>query len=395
MVPIKISELIHIDQGNDDNYNFIITHLKSRLIYENSEVIRLSEDDSGIQRFLNENRANNIANYCETENAIFPTPIIVSLNTDFIKEETKDYILFQDDRDIYEEVGKPFSIIDGQHRLEGITRYHRRGGNKEFDIPLIIYKDSSQVTAASIFVTINANQKSVDQSTIYQLFGIIYGENSDSNKYTVQSFSAKIVQILNATTKSPFFQSIKMLGKRQDNKQFISQGTVAKKISERISSNFSKDNLDIEKGNNLVPNGKKVFRDYFINNNFKDLAVILIVFFSAFSNVFFEMWNDDREYITKKAVGFSTLMKLLDHIFISQKGEINYAKMTQIFQDMKNQANYYDNQNGTQKNTIEDLFNSSASSESVADDYSKVLIEIYDTINNSWIAFQNYKIFNA
>ena len=346
----------------DGVYNFILTTGIASDILKISDVKRLSETEDGIQRYLNDARANAVKDFCYRKDAIFPTPIIVSLNSDFICY-SDDELIISFDSDRYS--AKPFTVIDGQHRLEGIYRYIREGGEKNFEIPLIIYQDADQATAASIFVAINANQRQVDSSTISQLFGIIYSERSDI--YTVESFTARVVKLLNENDASPFYGKIKMLGKKERYDQFISQGTVAKKISQFISSNSTKDNLLIEKysAKSLPDNKNKVFRNSFIRNQPAEVAKDIINFFGAFEIVYQKIWNGEGLLI-KKAVGYSAMMYFLEKL---------------LLKDIKGARSYFDifekNQEENTKKLLEIFSTEKGSSESIARKISKELIELF------------------
>lgn len=314
MNDLLIQVLDKVEQGSGDEFTYFIGVLEAEEIAQNSEVARLSESSEGVQRFLNKKRVEDIAKYCETENAIFPTPIILSLNSDFTDDQPQPgkplTIKIQENSS---ELGKPFSIIDGQHRIAGISAYRRGGGEKKFSIPIFFYEDADQFTSAMIFVTINSNQKPVDPSTIYQLFGIIYDSDKAKKEglYTVQSFSSRATSILNETSGSPFYHAIKMLGRKSDRLQFLSQGTVAKKITDRISSKPVEDNLKIEQHEGLDEDSTKPFRQYFSNNQPEQVALNIIIFFKLFETVFKPLWNDPSSLV-KKAVGFSALMHVYD-----------------------------------------------------------------------------------
>ena len=351
-----------IEQG-DGVYDFILTAGKASEIIKISDVKRLSDTEDGVQRYLNDSRANSIKNFCERKDAIFPTPIIVSLNSDFIADEDSNLvIMFDSDYDS----AKPFTVIDGQHRLEGIDRYRRDGGSKDFELPLIIYKDADQATAASIFVTINANQRQVDSSTISELFGIIYSNREDV--YTVESFTSRVVKLLNGNDVSPFFGKIKMLGKKEEKNQFISQGTVAKKISQFITSNSVKDNLIIEKYGpiRLQNNEKKVFRNAFIENRPAEVARDIISFFGAFEITYPEIWNGDGLLI-KRAIGYNAMMHFLEKLLLIDKKGANFY--LSLFEKYKQQN----------LEKLKEIFSSDrGSSESVARKISEELIELFD-----------------
>ncbi|MCD8882168.1 DGQHR domain-containing protein [Mammaliicoccus sciuri] len=367
---LSLHDIFEIKQTNNNNYIAYFSKIKSKELIKYAQTIRLHESETAVQRFLDENRAENIAKYFEKEDAIFPTPIILSLNTDLMvdynhKERT---MIIENDENLLNDIDLPFSIIDGQHRVEGMKLFYERNhySEKNIDIPIIIYLDADQVTSANIFVTINANQRPVDKSIIYELFGIMY---NDSDIYTVQSFANQVVKLLNESELSPFKDSIRLLGRKVNGKEFISQGTIAKKIVERISTenNIIDDNLNLEKGIKLKPLKGKVFREYFKENRPDLVAKIIVNFFKAFSEVFNDIWNGEN-LITKKAIGFSGLMKLLDVIH-EQENDLSYQHMNEIFHIMK--KNNID---------IESIFINKGSSESVANQIGKELIRIYKSL---------------
>ena len=359
---VEFPKGMEIQQGGG-KYNFILPAGEASEIIKISDVKRLSETEDGIQRYLNKARANAIKDFCYKNDAIFPTPIIVSLNSDFIYAGSSDKIRIYYEKDS-DEV-KPFTIIDGQHRLAGIKKYKDEGGSKEFHLPLIIYQDADQATAASIFVTINANQRQVDSSTISELFGIIYSNQEDV--YTVESFTSRVVKLLNDKDISPFKGEIKMLGRREKEKQFISQGTVAKKISQFITSNSIKDNLTIEKygPGDLQKNENKVFRDSFIKNRPAEVARDIIYFFAAFKITYPGIWNGEGLLI-KKAVGYSAMMYFLEKLLLN---------------NIRSAESYFELFEKNTENNSEELkkiFSSDrGSSESVSRTISKELMQLF------------------
>ena len=77
---------------------------------------RDSDTNVGIQRRLQDNRAKEIATYCESPDASFPTPIILAVNSKEIIMNLFDGFItlsFSDETRFAE-------ILDGQHRIEGI-----------------------------------------------------------------------------------------------------------------------------------------------------------------------------------------------------------------------------------------------------------------------------------
>lgn len=368
---IILENLIKVEQGKSEELDFYLTTIDSIDLIENSNVGRLSEG-TGVQRYLNEQRASDIAKFCQRNDAIFPTPIIVSLNTDFVALNYLEgniipRLIIETGESSFDSSLKPFSIIDGQHRLAGIKEYFSDGihfPKKKFTLPLIIYKDATIETSAKIFVTINANQRSVDSSTISQLFGVIY---KNSNLYTVESFASTVVNTLNDTEHSPFYMQIRMLGRTTHGREFISQGTVAKKIIDRITSNTHKDNLAIEKGWSLEDDNKKIFRAAFIKNKPEEVAEFMINYFSAFELSFPSIWGNGK-LLTRKAVGYSGLMKFFTTLYFEQK----FLSFPEVYSFFRN----FDNVWNIEK--LNEIFASDqGSSESVATRIDKKLCELF------------------
>lgn len=368
---IHFRNLITVEQGSKDEFDFYITSIDASDLIVNSNVERLSEG-KGVQRYLNEQRTLDIAKFCQQNDAIFPTPIIVSLNTDFVNQENKNEGKLSvwsasEAKNKLDGDLVPFSIIDGQHRLAGIEKYFEtnKENQKKFMLPLIIYKDASIESSAKIFVTINANQRSVDRSTISQLFGVIY---KNSSLYTVESFASTVVNSLNSSDISPFYHRIKMLGRKTNKHEFISQGTVAKKIIDRISSNIQEDNLNIEKGQKLTEgDSSKIFREYFRKNTPESVTEFMINYFSAFEIAFSSVW-DNENLLTKKAVGFSSLMNFFTSLHLKYK-----------FQKFNEVLNFFEKYSNEKiENELQQIFSKNrGSSESVAKQISDHLNNIF------------------
>ena len=141
---------------------------------------------------------------------------------------------------------------------------------------------------------------------------------------------------------------------------------------ERVSSpqNIIIDNNNIKKGLKIEEDSRRIYRHYFANNRPEIVAKIMINFFKAFSEVFDEFW--ENAYITKKAVGFSGLMKLLDTIYKNEKN-LKYENFLKIFNEMK--ADHYED--------IKEILLTIGSSESVASSIGSKLSDIYLTTNKS------------
>ena len=96
--------------------------------------------------------------------------------------------------------------------------------------------DLTVAEEAYIFSTINSNQRKVDPSLIYDLFDV-------STNRSPQKTAHEIARVMNSSTSSPFYNRLKMLGKKASgqDKASLSQGTFAKSILMLISKKPDED----------------------------------------------------------------------------------------------------------------------------------------------------------
>jgi DGQHR domain-containing protein len=279
-----------------------------------NDLIKIAVSDTrsskGIQRVLNSQRTESIKNYCKDPDAIFPTPIILAIDSDEdIETDSNNAKFFLERVDktglfklFYNESIKA-SILDGQHRLFGIEK-----SGIDFELPIAIAFNLTLEQKAYIFSTINSNQKQVDKSLIYDLFEL-------STYRSPHKTAHYLARLFNISLDSPFYGRLKMLEKRTDTSQSLSQGTFVNYITSLlISSNPKQDMIDIKNNKNLLDNIKYPLRKYFITEKDDAIYKILFNYFSAVKNVFFEEWNDYENYILSKSTGFGALIRAAKEI---------------------------------------------------------------------------------
>lgn len=118
----------------------------------------------GFQRFLNERRANELADFLKDgwskgEDPTIPTPAFLATDQKLQFDASRNMLT------IDTEVACPFNVVDGQHRLEGVRAAvgdDVRG--KDFVLPVTIADGLSEDLQMYHFFVINSTQKSVDQS---------------------------------------------------------------------------------------------------------------------------------------------------------------------------------------------------------------------------------------
>ena len=263
---------------------------------------RTTDDDEGIQRESSPSRIAEIGKYCSDPDAVFPTPIVVSVKNqdDITLDENTHTISFREN----EKLG---SVLDGQHRLWGIEKSEYRN---KFTLPVVLMFGLTTEEEAYIFSTINSNQQKVSVSLIYDLF-------ENSKYHTPQKTAHYVARVMNSQKNSPFYDRLKMLGKKEDGQEnaTLSQGTFANAIVALISRKPKDDTIKVKRGEGLQPDALLPFRDYFIANNDAIIAKIIHNCFNALRTVFPEEWEHPNDYILWKTTGFLGIMKAMPQLY--------------------------------------------------------------------------------
>lgn len=270
-----------------------------------SELIKISttirrDKGIGIQRILSKTRVNEIAKYCKDPDATFPTPIILVIKTDDVVINEFANGIFEMK---YNNENVIAEIIDGQHRIEGI-----KISKMNFEIPIVIMFDLTEEEKAYVFSTINSNQTKVDKSLIYDLFDL-------SKKRSPYKTCHEIARIMNSSPNSAFYNKLKMLGKKANDKESLSQGTFVEYLCKLISKKPKEDMINIKNGKNLDDDNNLPLRKYFINDQDEIILKILENYFGAVKEVFNEEWENPDEYILSKTTGYGGLLKAFKEFY--------------------------------------------------------------------------------
>ena len=202
----------------------------------------------GSQRDEKDQRLKEIAQYIDTVEAAFPNSVILGANYtkdgDHITEDGARWeVSHNTDHDIHylkiPSHQKIASLIDGQHRLHAF-QYVENKDRLKMSLLCAVYLDIPLPYHAYIFATINFNQKKVDRSLAYQLFGFSL-EEEPSISWAPETLAVYLVRLLSSEKESPFFNHIK-LGvqdnfEEENNTWQISMATVVDGILSLISSN--------------------------------------------------------------------------------------------------------------------------------------------------------------
>lgn len=98
------------------------------------------------------------------------------------------------------------AVVDGQHRLWGFT-YAKVLERLDMELSCAIYMDIPKPYQAQLFATINSNQKRVDKSLTYELFGYNI-EDEDPEYWAPDKLAVFLTRRLGADPESPLNKRI-------------------------------------------------------------------------------------------------------------------------------------------------------------------------------------------
>lgn len=120
-------------------------------------------DDKGYQRLLNRARAKKLADYIvrgqESQDAFLPTSVFLATDKSISFDQSTNTIAID-----VAAVG-PFSVVDGQHRLEGLKMATEKDARVlDFEVPVNIAINLPKIAQMCHFLIVNTTQRSVDKA---------------------------------------------------------------------------------------------------------------------------------------------------------------------------------------------------------------------------------------
>jgi len=274
---------------------------------------------TGTQRDHDERRVKDIAAYIDSTESALPNTIILGANI-----EENGSLAREVDRWHAKEVGDGFykliiptnralaSVIDGQHRLNGCACSER----ENYNLICSVYLDLPAPYHAYLFATINANQKKVDRSLAYDLYGFRLDEEPRS-VWSPEKLAVYLVRKINLSD-GPFKNKI-ILGAQVEedtDNGLISLAALVDSILNMISSNPKQDRDKILYHKN--GNGRKALtlkkyspplRYLYINEDDNKIETIICDFIRRAHEMVFKK-QPSRSYILK-TVGIQAMFDWL------------------------------------------------------------------------------------
>lgn len=202
------------------------------------------DNDKGYQRLLNRARAKRLADYIidgqETKDAFLPTSVFLATDKNIEFNPTTNAIEINIDT-----IG-PFSVVDGQHRVEGLKMAADKDKRVlDFEVPVNIAINLPRIAQMCHFLIVNTTQKSVEKGVeqrIYQrLTQALEIEDipnlpkwiSKTIEKGEDDLALKYVDFLNSDPDSPWNNKIKMAN-QESNDGSINQQSFVKAIKKYV-----------------------------------------------------------------------------------------------------------------------------------------------------------------
>lgn len=184
-------------------------------------------EDRGYQRLLNTARAKRLADYVvqgqDSQDAFLPTSIFLATDRTIEFNSANNTIQFDTG-----DVG-PFSVVDGQHRLEGLRLAAARDPRVlDFEAPVNIAVELPRIAQMCHFLIVNTTQKSVDKSVEQRIYARLSEALDVEDLPSLPRWVLKVVErgevqkaikiadYLNETPGSPWLGKIKMANSESD-----------------------------------------------------------------------------------------------------------------------------------------------------------------------------------
>lgn len=286
-----------------------------------AELLKGGYQVSGTQRLEDDKRLKEISDYIKTHEASFPNSIILGANYD----QSGNYVVDETSWSIAEEDGSLFlvvpqdiklaSIIDGQHRLNAFR--YCESSFRDFELLCAIYIDLPLPFHAYIFSTINFNQKKVDRSLAYNLFGFDI-ESTDPKTWVPETLAVSLARRLNLLD-GPFKGRISLgLVETAENNppiKLVSMATIVDGILRLISKNPRKDRTTLtgvslrKRNRSVLENDNSPLRFMYLSQYDEAILEVIRNYFRVIDEIF---WNiDDPDPYIKKTVGIQALFDVL------------------------------------------------------------------------------------
>ncbi|WP_371056743.1 DNA phosphorothioation-associated DGQHR protein 1 [Rhodosalinus sp. K401] len=299
----------------------------------------------GTQRLMQDKRLTDISAYINRVDSSFPNSIIIAANYDlesgfdqgeleYISEEdtgapvvdSRVWSIEESDSGCHTltipTAEKLAAVIDGQHRLFSFARAEPEA-MQSMDLLCSIFIDLPKALQAQIFATINSNQKKVDRSLTYELFGYNVSDE-DEDYWTPDKLAVFFARKLATDQESPLRGRIMVAPKRDKALEElaaeadwkVSTAVVVDGVLRLFSSNPKRDANAMRKGEASPrrvlrdgPKDRSPLRDVYIEGNDALIYKMVLNYLRACETVF---WKDAKaDSFILRTIGVQAVFDIL------------------------------------------------------------------------------------
>lgn len=302
-------DAVEPQQLSKDELDQLLISLESPKFRKQGVDMLSEKREEPYQRFLDERRSLEIANYLKESNALLPNSIILAVNTDL-----EESLILKRIEDGLVEIDLPREqssavILDGQHRVEAFS-YLPNSVQQDFQVVVTFLIGIPFYQQAELFAVINGKQKPVNKSIIYNLLGYApIGGEAEHKLYegilAVSRFCGHSTRILDNAEQSPWHSRIKMRGPGDSG--LISQAAVVDYLMPMVQPKKYTARLK------TLP----VLFDFFKNSDAALCSALIIVYLSAIKSAQPEQWTNTNSLLWKNT-GVAIVFRLLhDEIILT------------------------------------------------------------------------------
>ena len=350
---------------------FYLTSIPARVLLQvtySDVYTRLDDRDVGHQRKIDPKRIRAIGRYIETRDAVFPGTIILAANTrrEIGLIDPHDPSSWHIELDsgvdsamckIVVPTGeKLVAVVDGQHRLHGFEAVEE--DLRDMHLPCAVFMGLPTPQQAAVFATINYNQKQVNKSLTYELFGCSVDDEAQEY-WPPEKLAVFFARRLSVDELSPFRNHIKVAAvdgrmitesnKVIEGEWLVSTATIVEGILSLITKNAILDRdimlnrrfgsyKRIQLAKHDADTEQPPLRSLYVDGD-KD-RFIYKVLLNYFKAVEVSFWNRSTALVMRKTAGVQALFLLLKALigeFIDE-GDVTF----EAWQKLLETASRYD-----------------------------------------------------
>lgn len=274
------------------------------------------DEDDPYQRILDRARVKDIARYLLEEDSILPNNVILAAREEVKITLTADSTLQVEWET--EQTSEPFSIIDGQHRVEGLKLIAAEHPEdyRDFQVPVTVLVDLPFYIQAELFSVINGRQKPVSRSRIYDLLGYMPLKDPTTRRgaylgeMAVYRFCHHAVKVLNTSAKSPWRNRVKMRGTGQG---VVTQAALIDHLAAYLVPKKERANM------RYLP----VLYSYFKSSDIVGLARLLVMYFIGINLAWPDFWKTNETLghsLFGKTNGVAVMFVVLHDLILAAGG---------------------------------------------------------------------------